>query len=105
LFQVIPLYSNVCNDLEDAKVRYRKLADDPEVSRAYQDWHDGRRAFHQKKREGEVDADDWQKDYFQGRDAIRHDYAPEHKTKVTPPTVQFGPGTGPASKRRRHEER
>jgi hypothetical protein len=104
LLQVIPIATNVCNDIEDATVRYRKLADDPEVSRAYQDWHDGRRDFHQKKRVGEVNPDDWQKDYFQGRDAIRRDYAPEHKTKVTPPVVQFGPGTGPASKRRRHEE-
>src|SRR5262249_45928234 len=83
LLQVIPLISNVCNDIEDAAVTYQRLADNPEVARAYQDWHDGRRQFHQMKSEGEVSPDDWQKDYFQGRDAIRKDYAPEHKTKVT----------------------
>jgi len=93
LFQVIPLLSNICADLEAAAVTYRKLADDPETSRAYQDWHDGRRNFHQKKDAGEVHPDGWQKDYFQGRDAIRQEVAPEHKTKVTPPPVRFAPGT------------
>ena len=30
----------------------------------------GRRRFHEQKASGEVKPDDWQKDYFQGRDAI-----------------------------------
>jgi hypothetical protein len=97
LLQIIPIASNVCNDIEDAKVTYQRLADDPAVSRAYQDWHDGRRDFHLKKKQGEVSPDGWQKDYFHGKDAIRHDYAPEHKTKVTPPPVIYLHGTGPAS--------
>jgi hypothetical protein len=93
LFQVIPLLSNVCADLEGASVTYQKLADDPDVARAYQDWHDGRRQFHRKKAAGEVHPDGWQKDYFHGRDAIRQGVAPEHMTKVTPPPVRFHPGT------------
>jgi hypothetical protein len=95
LFQIIPLISNVCRDLEEAMVTYRKLLDDPEMARAYQDWHDGRRRFHDQKREGMVKPDGWQKDYFQGRDTLRQDLAPEHMTKVTPPPVRYGPGTGP----------
>jgi hypothetical protein len=105
LFQVVPLISNVCADLEEAEVTYQKLADNPEVSRAYQDWHDGRRDFHQKKSQGAVRADGWQKDYFQGRDAIRHDSAPEHMTRVNPPPVRYAAGTGPASIVEKSEER
>ena len=67
------------------------------MSRAYHDWHDGRRDFHQKKSKGEVRADGWQKDYFQGRDAVRQEMAPDHMTRVTPPPVRYAPGTGPAS--------
>lgn len=93
LFQVIPLASNVCADLESASVTYQKLADDPEVARSYQEWHDGRRRFHEQKAAGEVQADSWQKEYFQGREAGQKSVAPEHMTKVTPPPVHFGPGT------------
>jgi hypothetical protein len=105
LFQVIPLASNVGADLEGAKVTYQRLADNPEVSRAYHDWHDGRRRFHEQKSQGEVRADGWQKDYFQGRDAIRQDYAPDHMTRVTPPPVRFAPGTGPAPRSPKTEAR
>ena len=35
LFQAIPLASNICADLETADVSYQKLADDPELYRAY----------------------------------------------------------------------
>jgi Family of unknown function (DUF6065) len=93
LLQVIPLVSNVCADLESASVSYRKLTDDPELARSYQDWHDSRRQFHRQKSRGEVRPDGWQKDYFHGRDAKHPEMAPEHMTKVTPPPVRFGPGT------------
>ena len=33
-------------------VTYQKLADDPEVARSYQEWHDGRRQFHEQKARG-----------------------------------------------------
>jgi hypothetical protein len=93
LFQVIPLVSNVCADLEEADVQYRRLNDDPEVQRAYVEWQTGRNAFHQQKAAGQVRPDGWQKDYFHGRDASGREVAPDHRTKVTPPVVQFAPGT------------
>src|SRR3954454_9594062 len=70
LFQAIPLVSNVCADLEQATVTYQRLIDDPEILRAYHEWDKGRRQFHEQKAKGEVKPDEWQRDYFQGRDAI-----------------------------------
>lgn len=89
LFQAIPIGTNVCADFEQAPVTYMKLDDDPEVSKSYREWSEGRREFHQKKRRGEVKADAWQKDYFTGRDAAGRDAAPEHMTKVRPPKVTY----------------
>jgi hypothetical protein len=87
LFQAIPLLGNVCADLEAAAVTYRKLADDPEMSRAYQEWHRSRTQFHVQKAKNEVKGDSWQKDYFRGRDASGREVAPAHSTKVRPPVV------------------
>ena len=89
LFQVIPLASNLCTDLEKASVRYMRLAEDAEVSRAYFKWQEGRNKFHQQKQSGEVKADDWQKDYFRGRDVFGREVASGHKTKVTPPVIDY----------------
>ena len=89
LFQAIPLVSNVCSDLEAASVTYQKLTEDPEVYRAYQAWNEGRRSFHVQKAKGEVKPDDWQKDYFHGRDALGQVPATVHMTKVKPPPVRF----------------
>jgi hypothetical protein len=94
LFQAIPIASNVCTDLEGANVTYQQLSEDPDVARAYLEWHHSRRSFHEQKRQGEVEPDDWQKDYFHGRDQLRHETAPQHKTKVTPPPVHYSPKTG-----------
>jgi len=96
LFQAIPLISNACADLEGASVTYQKLAEDPDVSRSYQEWHEGRRRFHEQKARGDVRPDDWQKDYFQGRDAIGREAPPDHMTKVRPPQIRFSPATAPA---------
>lgn len=93
LFQAIPLAGNVCANLETAAVTYRKLSEDPEVSRAYQNWHDGRREFHEQKAKGGIRSDDWQKDYFQGRDTTGREAPPDHMTKVRPPRIQFSPAT------------
>lgn len=93
LFQAIPLISNACADLEGAVVTYQKLTEDPDVYRSYQEWHDGRRRFHEQKAQGEVRADDWQKDYFQGRDAVGREAPPDHMTKVKSPRIQYSPGT------------
>jgi hypothetical protein len=90
LFQAIPLARNVCADLETAKVSYQRLSDDPDLLRAYQEWDQGRRRFHDQKAKGEVKADGWQRDYFQGRDAIGRDAATTHMIKVKPPQVHQG---------------
>lgn len=89
LFQVIPLASNLCANLEAAQVNYLKLSDDPEMFRAYNDWKDGRQKFHDQKRAGDVKPDDWQKDYFQGRGANESDIAGNHMTKVTAPKINY----------------
>jgi hypothetical protein len=88
LFQAIPLASNVCADLEDASVSYQRLRENPELLRAYQEWDQGRRRFHEQKVSGDVKPNDWQKDYFQGRDAIGQAAAGYHMTKVKPPPIR-----------------
>ncbi len=94
LFQVIPLISNVCSDLEAASVTYQRLAEAPEVYQAYQAWNEGRRSFHDQKAKGEVKPEEWQKDYFHGRDALGQASAAAHMTKVKPPRVRFLSPTG-----------
>ncbi len=89
LFQAIPLVSNVCSDLETASVIYQKLGDDPEVYKAYQAWNEGRLGFHDLKSRGAVKPDDWQKDYFHGRDALGQASPTVHMTKVKPPAIRF----------------
>jgi hypothetical protein len=89
LFQVIPIATNVCGDLEDAQVVYRRLIDDPPVHKSYQEWHESRKMFHEQKASGEVAPHEWQKDYFQGRDASGHKATKTHMTKVTPPKVEY----------------
>jgi uncharacterized protein DUF6065 len=91
LFQLIPLSSNLCTDLEQSKVRYMKLTDDPEVAEAYQKWSDGRQRFHQQKKAGDVRPDSWQKDYFQGRDPQGREAPQGHVTRITPPQIDFPP--------------
>ncbi len=93
LFQAIPLAGNVCADLETAAVSYQKLSEDPEMTRLYEEWHLSRKRFHEEKARGEIRADGWQKDYFQGRDATGREAAPDHRTKVKPPEVKFSPLT------------
>jgi Family of unknown function (DUF6065) len=94
LFQAIPLVSNACADLENAQVTFQRLIDDPELFRAYQEWDQGRRQFHEMKARGEVKPDGWQRDYFQGRDAIGRTAETHHMIKVRPPQVRPGsPGS------------
>jgi LPS sulfotransferase NodH len=89
LFQAIPLSTNVCSDLEDAAVVYKKLDDDPEVARSYREWDRSRSQFTQQSKAGELKPDDWQRDYFLGRDASGRRVAPAHMTKVKPPKVRY----------------
>jgi len=103
LFQVIPLISNACADLESAEVTYQKLSDDPEIHESYNEWNTGRRRFHEQKARGEVKPDDWQKDYFRGRDVSGREAAPEHMTKVKPPQIRYK-GVPPVSQPRDGQE-
>jgi hypothetical protein len=96
LFQAIPLLSNACSDLEGASVAYRKLDEDPDVSRAYREWDQSRSRFMERSRAGELRPDEWQRDYFLGRDASGRLVAPVHMTKVKPPKVCYD-GTTPRS--------
>jgi hypothetical protein len=91
LFQAIPLANNICADLEESSVSYQKLSDNPVLLRAYQEWDRARRQFHDQKVSGDVKPNSWQKDYFQGRDAIGQASSGHHMTKVTPPRIIFGP--------------
>jgi hypothetical protein len=105
LFQAIPLARNVCVDLQDASVTYQRLGDDVDVNQAYMAWHQGRRDFHEQKAQGEVKPDDWQKDYFQGRDALGRATATVHMTKVKPPRVHWGsPELAPSAEVGKHVE-
>ncbi len=90
LFQVIPMASNICLDLERSKVTFQRLTDDPEVLASYMKWSEDRQKFHQQKAAGQVRQDDWQKDYFQGKDAQGNPVAPNsHMTKIVPPMIEF----------------
>ncbi len=89
LFQAMPLVNNLCADLETATVTYRRLAEDPTVAAAYLEWQRARDEFHQAKRDGQVDADAWQKDYFKGRDMLGRVVTSGHKTKIVPPLVKY----------------
>ncbi|HET6251271.1 MAG TPA: DUF6065 family protein [Tepidisphaeraceae bacterium] len=88
IFQAIPLISNPCTDMESAEVSYLRLADDPAVADEYARWNESRRGFHQQKAAGVADADDWQKDYFKGRDGAGR-VAAAHTTKVTAPPIHY----------------
>ena len=89
LFQVVPLAGNLSADLEEAEVTYRRLAEDPPLAEAFLQWKRARDAFRQGMRDGQVDPDAWQKDYFRGRDMLGRAVGSGHKTKVVPPQVKY----------------
>jgi hypothetical protein len=89
LFQAIPLLNNACSDLEGASISYRKLDDDPDVARSYREWDRSRTQFTQRSKAGDTRPDEWQKDYFLGRDASGRSAAPVHMTKVKPPKIIY----------------
>jgi len=89
LFQAIPLWSNPCADIEGALVAYKKLDDDPDLSRSYREWDQSRKRFRERSKAGELKPDEWQRDYFLGRDAAGQPSAPLHRTKVKPPRVGY----------------
>lgn len=89
LFQAIPLAGNVCADLQNARVTYQRLFDDPAVHASYVKWSAERNKFHEQKAAGELKGDDWQKDYFKGQDATGREGSPSHMTKITPPEIHY----------------
>jgi hypothetical protein len=89
LLQAIPLWSNPCADIEGALVAYKKLDDDPDLSRSYREWDQSRKRFRERSKAGELKPDEWQRDYFLGRDAAGQPSAPLHRTKVKPPRVGY----------------
>jgi hypothetical protein len=95
LFQAIPLLSNACSEIEGASVTYKKLDDDPEVAQSYREWDQSRSRFMERSKAGELKPDEWQRDYFLGRDASGRRLAPAHMTKVKPPKVLYA-GTAAA---------
>jgi hypothetical protein len=98
LLQAIPLFANACAELEAASVVYKKLDDDPEVAQAYREWDRSRSAFRERSRAGDVKPDEWQRDYFLGRDASGRQSAAVHMTKVKPPKVSYaGTAAAPGS--------
>ena len=97
LFQAIPLLSNVCSEIEAASVTYKKLDDDPEVAQSYREWDRSRSRFMERSKAGELKPDEWQRDYFLGRDASGRQAAPVHMTKVKPPKVSYAGTAAPPS--------
>ncbi|MGN6506701.1 MAG: DUF6065 family protein [Tepidisphaeraceae bacterium] len=90
LMQLIPVANDIGSDLEHAKVTYRRLVDDPETFEKYDQWSKGRTQFHEEKRKGNVKPDEWQKDYFLGKEAK----TTRHVTKLKPPAIDYRGGTG-----------
>jgi hypothetical protein len=105
LFQAIPLLNNACADLEGASVTYKKLDDDPDVARAYREWDQSRIQFMERSRAGGVKPDEWQRDYFLGRDASGRQAAPVHMTKVKPPNVRYEGSAAAANPAHRARDR
>jgi Family of unknown function (DUF6065) len=62
IFQAIPLSCSPCADIEGALVTYKKLDDDPEVSRSYREWDLSRKRFMEQSRAGELGPEEWQFD-------------------------------------------
>jgi hypothetical protein len=94
LFQAIPLLSNACMDLEGASVIYKKMDDDPDVALAYREWDRSRLQFMERSKAGGLKPDEWQRDYFLGRDALGRRIAPVHMTKVKAPKVRYEGSAG-----------
>jgi hypothetical protein len=75
---------------QKSAVTHQGLADDPEPLRAEHEWDPGRRQLREQKARGEVKLDEWQRDYFQGRDPIRRAAAASHMIKANSPQFHYG---------------
>jgi hypothetical protein len=89
LLQVIPIPGALFTNLEEATVTYMKLEKDPEMHHAYQTWNDARLKLINDKKASIAKGDLWQKDYFVGRDIMGRPTVSGHKTKLTPPEIDF----------------
>ncbi len=95
IFQAIPLARNPCLDVEMGSFVYRRLEDDPGVSREYHEWSNARNEFHRLKAQNEVSADDWQKHYFRGVALDGSEARTSHHMKVRTPEVRFDTNAPP----------
>jgi hypothetical protein len=84
LFQAISLANDFGSDLNTANVTYRRRVDDLEMFRACHDWSETRTKFHQSKANNEVRTDQWQKDYFQGRDQSSREFPSDQMRNLKP---------------------
>ena len=88
IMQMIPLFSDLFADLEAASVTYMKVEDASDIAAAYSRWQQQRREFRERMVAGQT-TEQWQKDYFQGRDMLGRPVTSGHKTRLTPPTVHY----------------
>lgn len=98
IFQFIPLMNNICTDLQAASVTYMDLAEAPDMAYPYKAWMESRRQMMEKKISGEATIQDWQKDYFTGRNVQGSGAEQGHTTRINPPKVRYVgsvPRTGP----------
>ena len=88
IIQLVPMFSDVFSDLETADVSYVKLQDAPELREPYLRWLETRKVFREKLQAGES-IEEWQKNYFQGRDMLGRPVTSGHRTRLTPPEVNY----------------
>jgi hypothetical protein len=89
IFQAIPLSNNPCAGIESALVVYKKLDDDPEISRAYHGLDQSRERCKQPSDIGELEPDVWQQDHLLDSDTSEPQAVPVHITEVRPPKVRY----------------
>lgn len=89
--QVVPFRRG---DLESLSPRERRVEEEPDLHKAYQEWSTGRETFLRDlgKPGSEAQAEKWERHYFRGltRDGT---VAPEHQTKLNLKEFE-GPGRG-----------
>ena len=89
VMQMIPLFSDLFANLENASVTYMNIDDAPDIAAAYTGWQQQRREFRERMVAGQT-KEQWQKDYFTGRDMLGRGVTSGHKTRLKPPIVNYG---------------
>lgn len=88
IMQLMPISNNFVRDLETAQYRVCRREQEPALVQDFENWSRDRDAFHKLVREGQ-NREQWQRDYFLGRDMkntpARTDH---HNMKVAIPPIQ-----------------